>query len=113
MRMSRECFFSALFAKAKALSKKIRSCVGVTQLHMTEERPAEGILCRLFYSIKKTKTADDLLHFLQSRVKNAVIIAKRIGVCYMYRDMLKTMSTTNLSFKARVRFSGALIIRQR
>ncbi|MBQ6270088.1 MAG: hypothetical protein IJK65_00030 [Clostridiales bacterium] len=43
---------------------------------MTEERPAEGILGRLFYSIKKTKTADDLLHFLQSRAKNAVIIAK-------------------------------------
>ena len=25
--VSRECFFSALFAKAKALSKKIHSCV--------------------------------------------------------------------------------------
>ena len=37
--------------------------VGVTQLHMTEERTAEGILGRLFYSIRKTKTADDLLHF--------------------------------------------------
>ena len=40
------------------------------------ERPAEGILGRLFYSITKTKTADGFLHFLQSRVKNAVIIAK-------------------------------------
>ena len=27
MGISRECFFSALFAKAKALSKKIHSCV--------------------------------------------------------------------------------------
>lgn len=43
---------------------------------MTEERPTEGILGRLFYSIKKTKMADGFLHFLRSRAKNAVIIAK-------------------------------------
>ena len=58
---------------------------------MTEERPAEDNLGRLFYSIKKTKTADDLLHFLQSRAKKAVIIAKRIGVCYMYRDIMNDL----------------------
>ena len=50
--------------------------VGVIQLHMTEERLAEDNLGRLLYSIKKTKTANDLLHFLKSRAKNAVIIAK-------------------------------------
>lgn len=50
MGISRECFFSALFAKAKALSKKIHSCLGVTQLHMTEERLAEEILGRSFLS---------------------------------------------------------------
>ena len=65
-----------LFNYLRGAVEMILSRLGVAQFRMTEERPAEDNLGRLFYSITKTKTADGFLHFLQSRAKNAVIIAK-------------------------------------
>ncbi len=65
-----------LFNFLRGAVKKDSLPLGSHTFSYGPERPAEGILGRLFYSITKTKTADDLLHFLQSRARNAVIIAK-------------------------------------